>query len=100
MGLILFIFDKQIFNQNDFTAYAVKLINDSEKEFLLGTVNTEINVDDKFLDGTYSLKVYSKGVNGPIFFSSKLYKNQYYRFSYLSKCYYVDQFSNPIYFLI
>jgi hypothetical protein len=99
MGFILFVYDSQIFNQTDFTAYAVKIINDIEQEFELGVVEKELYVDDIFLDGSYSLKIYSKGSNGPSFFSSKLYNNQYYRFSYLSKRV-NDALGGPVYFLL
>lgn len=98
MGLILFIFDKQIFNKNDFTVYAVKLIDEKDVEFLLGPLESEMNIDNKFLDGTYSLKIYSKGIWGPIFFSSTISENRYYRFTYATKQY--NTLTNPIYFLI
>lgn len=99
MGFILFVYDSQIFNPTDFTAYAVKIINDVEQEFELGIVEKELYVDDVFLDGSYSLKIYSKGLNSPSFFSSTLYNNQYYRFSYLSKRI-NDALSGPVYFLL
>jgi len=99
MGFIQFIYDGQIFNPTDFTAYAVKTINnDNDEENILGVVDVELFVDDKYLDGSYSLKIYSKGINSPIFFSSALTNYKYYRFSYLSKR--INTETNPIYFLI
>lgn len=83
MGFIQFVFDAQIFNPTDFSIY---IIDKDENEYFIDKLkDKEIFIDDKYFDDTYSLKLYSKGRGGPIFFSSKLINNQLYRLTYMSK---------------
>lgn len=96
MGFVHFVFDAQIFNPLDFSIYVV----DKEgKEYFIDELKSgEINIDDKYFDDSYSLKLYSKGLGGPRFFSSKLINNQYYRLTYMAKRFFLQ--GEEYYFLI
>jgi len=96
MGFIQFVFDSQIFNPSDFSIYVV---DKNENEYLINELKPgEINIDDKYFDGNYSLKLHSKGMGGPKFFSSKLINNNYYRLTYMSKRFFWG--NEEYYFLI
>lgn len=96
MGFIQFIFEPNIFNPSDFSIYILDI--DGNEFFIEELRSGEINIDDKYFDGNYSIKLYSKGIGGPSFFSSKLIDKQYYRLTYMAKRFFYQ--NEEYYFLI